>query len=309
MNKLLKDLWKRGFLPHYCLTDDGGGSSGDGGSGDGGQASVVNTDGSFTENWHGKYGDENNAHLSRYKTFDDLVNSHIATKKKLGKNPDSLVEIPTDTSSDEVKAAWRKAKGAPDSIDAYEYTLSDEKAVKLGPLRDDLMTKVKEHANKQDWSPAEFKANLDLYHDIMSDDIDTFGKTTEAETAEAIEKSKAELKQLWLGDYDAKVQRAQSVMEKYGGVEAVAELNLQNSPTLIKFLDNIAGSMSEDTLKGLKGSSGLSTDNINSQIVELRSQQDAIRRESPVNFKSNPKFKDLENRLKGLYQQKPKKSA
>ncbi len=268
--------------------------------------SVVNADGSFADKWSEKYGADNQAHLLRYKDFDSLVNSHIDTKKKFGKNPDSLVEIPTETSSDEVKTAFRKAGGVPDNSDAYEYTLPDKMAVKLGPLQDDKMAKVRKFAYEElELSPAKFTKLLDYYHNDLSGEIDSFGETNDSQQTEAQEKSKAELKQLWLGEYDMKVQRAQSVMEKYGGVEAVAELNLQNSPTLIKFLDNIAGSMSEDTLKGLKGSTVISAANIDTQITELRGHQSKIRKENPVNFKSDPTFKDLEGRLKVLYQKRP----
>ncbi|MHC4121938.1 MAG: hypothetical protein ACYSSI_00060 [Planctomycetota bacterium] len=268
--------------------------------------SAVNADGSFVENWHDKFGEENKAHLSRYKTFDDLVNSHVATKKKFGKNPDSLIEIPTEHSSDKVKAAWKKAKGTPDSIDAYEYTLSDEMAVKLGPIDDKKMSAFKEFAHKQEWSPQQFKDALDFYHTNIASEIDAFGELTTKQTAEAAEKARTELKQLWLGEYDTKVQRAQSVMEKYGGVDAVAEANLQNSPKMIKFLDNIAESMSEDTLKGLDASSTVTTANIKTQIAEIRTQMDKIIKENPSNFKGNVEFRDLQKRKTELYKQMKK---
>lgn len=268
--------------------------------------SVVNADGSFVENWHDKYGEENKATLSRFNNFDDFVNSHIATKKKFGKNPDSLIEIPTEHSSDEVKAAFRKANGLPDN-DAYEYTLSDELAVKLGPLKDDRMAKIRKFAFEElELSPAKFTKLLDFYHNDLSGEIDSFGEQTTAQTAEAAEKAKTELKQLWLGDYDTKVQRAQSVMEKYGGVDAIAELNLQNSPTLIKFLDNIAGSMSEDTLKGLSAASATTTANIKTQIAEIRTRMDKIIKDNPSNFKGNVEFKDLIKRKTELYKQMPR---
>jgi hypothetical protein len=278
------------------------------------ETSVVNTDGSFAENWSEKYGTENQAHLSRYKDFDSLVNSHINTKKKLGKDPNTLVEIPNENSSDEVRAAFRKANGVPDNVDAYEYTLSDELAVKLGPLDDNRMAKIRQFAHEElGLSAAKFTKLLDFYHNDLSEGIDEFGATTEAQrTADAIA-GKAELRKLpgWQSDeeYNAKVQRAQMVMEKYDFLDFVAENNLQNSPKLLIALNKVADSMSEDTLKGLKAAPGLSADNINSQIADLRSQQDEIRKENPINFKSDPKFKNIETRLKGLYQQKPKKPA
>jgi len=267
--------------------------------------SVVNADGSFAENWSEKYGEENQAHLSRYKDIDSLVNSHISTKKKFGKNPDTMIEMPTETSSDEVKEAWRKANGVPDNLDSYEYTMPDDLAIKLGPLDDTKMGAFKEFANKQGWSAKQFADTLDFYHNNMAGDIDTFGEALTEQQNAASQAGMAELKKDWLSDTDNRIRRAQLVMEKYGGVDAVEELNLQNSPTLIRFLDNIAGSMSEDTLKGVGAASVVTASNIKSQINDLRIEMDKIRTDNPVNYKANSKYKELTERKHVLYKQFP----
>ena len=81
---------------------------------------------------------------------------------------------------------------------------------------------------------------------------------------------------------------------------------LKNSPWLTMIADNMVQAMSEDTLKGGKDTSGaLSLEGINTQIAELRSEQSTIRDANPVNYKSDAKFKDIERRLKLLYQKKP----
>jgi len=260
--------------------------------------SPVNPDGTFAENWYDKYGEDNKAHLSRYKTYDDLVISHINTKKKLGKDPNMLVEIPTETSSDEVKAAWAKAHNVPET---YEYQLPDELAVKLGPLDDKKMEALREFGRKKNWSQQDFKDILDFYHNSISEDIDAFGEQTTRQQAEAAEAAKAELKKEWKDEYDMKVQRAQAVMERYGGVDAIAASNLENNVPIIKFLDNIANAMSEDTLKGVPATTSASKDNIRSQINDVRSQMDAIMKENPVNFKNQPKYKELIKRKSELY--------
>ncbi len=278
---------------------DGGGDGGDGG-GDGGSAvSVVTADGSFTENWSEKYGADNQAHLSRYKDFDSLVNSTISTKKKFGKNPDSLVEIPSETSSDDVRAAFRKAKGVPDNLDAYEYKLSDEMAIKLGPLQDDKMSAIRKFAQEElELSPGKFTKLLDFYHQSTSDDIDAFGISNNEQLQKAQEEGKAQLRTLpgWQSEqeYTDKVRIAQSVMEKYDLVGAIDELALQNSPKLLVGLNNIADSMSEDTLKGLRASPDNMVANTKTQIAEIRSRMDVIIKENPSNFKGNVEFKDLQ---------------
>jgi uncharacterized protein YktA (UPF0223 family) len=267
--------------------------------------SVVNADGSLVEKWYEKYGKENEAHLSRYKDFDAIVNSHIATKKKFGKNPDALVEIPTEHSPDEVKAAWAKAHNVPET---YEYELSDEMAVKLGSLDEKKMVALREFGKKKNWSQQDFKDVLDFYHNSISEDIDAFGEQTEKQRAEAAEAAKAELRKTdgWRSEeeYKAKVQRAQGILDKYYGREGAAELNLQNSPKFLLFLDNIAETMSEDTLKGVTTPSTVTTANIDSQLTEVYSQIDAIMKAKPANFKGDPKYKELMERKHDLNRQK-----
>lgn len=272
--------------------------------------SVVNEDGSFTENWHEKYGEENKAHLSRYKTFDEFVNSHVSQRKKFSKDPSTLVEIPTEHSSDEVRAAWSKARGRPDTNDLYEYALSDEQAIKLGPLDDKKMTAFREFAHKQDWNQKEFKEALDFYHTNIAADIDAFDISfNEKKTADAtVCKTELRKKDGWRSEeeFNSKVQRAQSVMEKYGGVDVVADLNLENEPKMLVFLDNIAEAMSEDTLKGLGPPTGVTSANIKTQIAEIRAQMDKIIKENPSNFKGNVEFRDLQKRKTELYKQMKK---
>lgn len=269
------------------------------------EGSIINSDGSFVENWSSKYGEENQAHLSRYKNVDSLVNSHIETKRKLGKDPSTLIEIPNETSSDSVKTAWRKAHNVPETKDGYKYALSDEMASKLGPLDEKKIEAFKEYADKKNWSKEDYKDALDFYHNSMLADIGAAQTTFSAQQAEAKQAAETELKKEWLDGYSDRVQRAQSVMEKYGGVGVVDELGLQNSVPMLKFLDNIAGAMSEDTLKG-KGTPIVPTaSNIKSQINDIRIEMDNIAKENPVNFKGNTKYKELTERKHVLYKQMP----
>ena len=94
-------------------------------------------------------------------------------------------------------------------------------------------------------------------------------------------------------------------MEKYDGVDLVEGLNLQNSPKMLLFLDKIAESMSEATLKGLGTPSGVTADGLKAQIAEIRSQMDVIQKENPSNYKGNIKFRDLQRRKSELYKQFP----
>jgi len=267
--------------------------------------SVVNTDGSFAENWSEKYGDDNKEYLSRYKDLDSLVNSNISARKKMSKNPDSLVEIPNETSSDEVKIAWAKAHGVPETDDAYKYEMSEELSTKLGPVSEENMTAAKEFAKSKNWSPNDFQEAIDFYHSMMSNNLERGSAILEEKQLEMQESGRAELKKEWLADYDNRVLRANSVLRKYGGEDAVLEFNAQDSPKMAKFLDNIAGAMSEDTLTGFSASSAPTASGLKSKIADIRQSMSKIMEENPSNYKGNDKFKALQAEKTELYKKFP----
>jgi len=301
---MLRNYFRKGFLPFYCEGDDGGGGTPDGGGG-GGDTGFVGSDGVFSENWsQGESFKENTATLSRYKNVTDLANAHMELRNKFSKNPDSMVEIPGDNPSDEVKAAWRKVHNVPETIDGYEYVMPDELAAKLGAVDDNKIAAFREFADKKNWSAEDYRDVLDFYHTNLVADTDAVNISFQENQNAAAAEAKKLLQGKWLGEYDDRVNRSNAIMRKYGGEEAVAAFNAENSPVMAEFLDNIAGAMSESTLKGLGGSSGASADAIKSQINEIRGRQDKIREANPINFKSDSVFKELEGKLKALYQKK-----
>ena len=272
---------------------------------DAGQQTIVNPDGTFSENWAEKYGQDHQPHLSRYKDLDSLVKSHINTKSKLGKDPERLVEIPDENSPEEVKQAWRKAHGVPESKDEYKYEMPDEMAIKIGPVDEKKMDAFKDFADKKGWSKQDFSDALDFYYNTVLMDVGTAEQTLNEQRQKAKEEAEALLKKEWRDGYDDRVARAQSVMEKFGGIDAVERANLQNSPEMIKFLDNIAEAMSEDTLKGTKADIAPTSSNIKSQINDIRQEMNRIQKENPVNYKANLKYKELMDRKHELYKMMP----
>ena len=102
------------MIRNICFEADPGGDTG-------GDTGFVGSDGTFNEGWTGR--DEFKADadtLGRYKTVGDLATAHMELRRKSSKNPDSMVEIPSDSSSDEVRAAWGKANGVTETVEGYE---------------------------------------------------------------------------------------------------------------------------------------------------------------------------------------------
>ncbi len=305
-----------------CRVFEGDGGDGGDGGGGGGDAGFVGSDGTFNDGWTGREEFKANADtLGRFKNVNELANGYMAARTKIGKDPNSLAEIPNDTSSDEVRATWAKANGVPDSVDGYEYNYSDDFATKLGPLDDTKMAAIREFSHKElGLSPAKFQKLMDFYHANASGEVDAFNTTLEEQIQASKDKGMAILNKAWLDGVDDRTKGALLHLQKYGEIEVKGENGemvnplemlfadnpeLKNSPWLTMIADNMAQAMSEDTAHGGGGDGPSSLEGINAQIVELRSQQNEIRTASPVNFKSDPKFKDLEGRLKLLYQKKP----
>jgi hypothetical protein len=317
----MRNYFKRGFLPLYCLDGDGGDGGGDGGGG-GGDAGFVGSDGTFNEGWaSGEAFKENSETLSRFKNVTDMANSYMDLRKKSSKNPDLMVEIPGENSSDETKAAWSKANGVPESVDGYEYNYSEDFATKLGPLDDTKMAAIKEFAHKDlGLSTAKYQKLLDFYHTNIATDIDTSEASLAEMTSQRFEDGTAVLEGQWLEGKDERTAAALAHLQKYGEIEVKGAdgqmINpleklfeeapqLKQSPWLTMIMDSMAQKMGEAGRVGGKDTGALSADGINSQIAEIRAQQAGIREKSPVNFKSDPQFKNLEGRLRQLYQKKP----
>jgi len=288
-----------------------------------GDTGFVSQDGTFNDGWTGREEFKANADtLSRYKNVTDLANSHMELRRKFGKDPNSMAEIPNETSSDDVKAAWRKANDIPETVDEYKYDYSDDFATKLGPLDDKKMASVKEFAHKElGLSNARFQKLMDFYHTNISGDIDASSASFEEQKQTAFDNGMAILNREWLEGTEDRTSAALEFLQKHGEFEVrdkegnmvnplemlFAEApGLKTSPWLAMIADNMAQAMNEDTLHGGQGSStATSLEGINTQIADLRSEQSAIRAASPVNYKNDPKFKDNERRMKLLYQKKP----
>ena len=315
------NYFRKGFLPFYCLDGDGNEGGGDGGGGGGGEVSVLNAEGNFTDEFYGSHGEENREYLSRYKKPTDLSKANVELRKKFSKNPDSMVEIPGDASSDEVKAAWSKANGVPETVDEYKYNYSDDFAAKLGPLDDTKMAAIKEFAHKElGLSPAKYQKLMDFYHTKTSAEIDVSEVALSEMTNQRFEAGTAILEGQWLDGKEERTKAALAHLQKYGEIEIKGKDNeminpleklfeeapqLKQSPWLTMIMDNMAQKMGEAGRKGGSDTGTLSVDGINSQITDIRAKQKAIRDANPVNFKGDAQFKDYEKKLKVLYQKKP----
>ncbi len=85
--------------------------------------SWVNPDGTFAPGWLDRLGPELKGHpsLATVPTIEDLAKSYVHTKGMVGKK----FQAPSESSTPEEVAAWRKTVGAPDTPEGYDIKMPD----------------------------------------------------------------------------------------------------------------------------------------------------------------------------------------
>lgn len=286
------------------------------GSSDESQAtqSIVNPDGSFVEGWEQKYPEGSRATLSRFKTFDDFVNSDMSLREKFGhsgQDPDSLILIPKDDSPDEVKATFYKAAGELDTADDYKFERSKDISEKV-ELDDAKIKGWAAIAKKHHLSQAQFLGLANDWLISVGADIDAFDLTQAQKTEQNKTDAVAMLRKKFGAGVEERILRAEALRNKYGGdvikeadgtekslIQKLEEENpnLKTSPWMRMLFDNIAESLSEDTLKGITAVTTPTTGQIDAKIAEIRANPALV-------DKRHPDFKRLNQDLEDLYKRK-----
>lgn len=271
---------------------DGNPNGGPGNSG----TSIVNADGNFVENWSEKYDEADRPTLSRFTKFDDFVKSHMTLRRQFNKDPDTLVEIPSETSSDEVKTEFHRRRGVPDTVEGYKYERSKELSDNI-EIDDGKVAAFAQIAKKHNMTPAQFNGIVNDYLALVDKDISNFDLIQQDKKQKDFEAADAALKKKFGKAYDEKVARANVLLRKYEGQDFVAKHGLENSSEMTEFLDRIAEDMSEDRIKGLTGVTTPTPTQVTAKIAELRAH--------PAHMDRNhPQHKEVQSQLTELYKKK-----
>jgi hypothetical protein len=117
---------------------------------------------------------------------------------------------------------------------------------------------------------------------------------TEAET-KAREDSEASLRSEFGSAYDAKVAKAQSVLNKFAGddMKQLLDKGLGNDPAVVRFMSKIADSISEDAFAKGGGESTMTPKEAEAELGKVRAQLIGMER-------SNPEYKLLLERRNDL---------
>jgi len=231
--------------------------------------SVVTADGSFAEGWEKNYPEEDRATLGRFKRFDDFVTSHMSLRRMSDKDPDKLVEVPDENSSDEVKAEFHRRRGVPEKVEDYKYERSKELSDNID-VDDEKVAAFAGIAKKHNLTQEQFVGIANDYLALIDKDISTFDLVQEDKKQKEFEAAEAALKKEMGKSYEERVARANVLLRQYKGQEMVAELGLENNPAMTRFLDAIAEDMSEDRIKGLTSVTTPTPSAVQDKINELK---------------------------------------
>lgn len=183
------------------------GQAGDGGQGGQGAAapafreSVFQPDGSFTQDWHAKLGDEFKdaaPMLSRFKSFNDLTKTLVHQQRQLS----TRVQPPTETSTLEQVKAWREFLQLP-ADDAADWTLPKPEKLPEGVEWNEPLAKgLSEWAKQNHVHPKALASLVQKYNELEEGRGKSLAEKSKADALAAIQKDEQTLRDAWGKDFD-----------------------------------------------------------------------------------------------------------
>lgn len=258
--------------------------------------SVIDADGNFKEDWANDYDEGDRPTLSRFTRFDEMVKSHMNLRRKFNKDPDTLVELPNEHTSDEDRAEFHRKRGVPDDVKGYKYVRSEDLSDNVA-IDDEKLAAYYELSKKANLTKEQFNIMANGHLALVDKDIAAFDLIQEEENHKANAEAESALRKKLGKAYEERVARANAIMRKYGGDEAVAALKLENNPLMVEFIDNIAEDMSEDRIKGITSTTVPTTVALDNRIAELR-------KHPAYNNSSHPEHKKVQAEVQELYKKK-----
>lgn len=198
----------------------------------------------FSEGWYEGVQDPAfdpyRAMAAQFKDLPTVFKSLHDTKAALSQRTDGMVKLPGANATPEEVAAFNKALGVPDTVDAYELQLPDQlpDGVEFAP---EALTAFKEFAHKHGIPPKTANALLAFQAQAEGEAITQIRQQFEQQRQE----QQAQLSREWGGQYEQKLMLAKRAAETFGlGADHPA---MQN-PDVLKAMAFAASKLSETSL-------------------------------------------------------------
>jgi len=198
----------------------------------------VNPDGTFADKWLDALPEDAKEYkdtLSKYKSVPDmakaLANANALIGKKLG--------VPSEKSSPEEVAAFRKALGVPDTLDDYKFAPD---ALPEGMTwNDDFAKPFAEIAHKHNVPPGAMKALANQFAHYEKVKLEALQSTFEKQRTDAV----GTLQKEWGNEFDKNIGLAKQAA-KMAGVNANS--HGFSDPEVVRGFVRMAQMMSEDKM-------------------------------------------------------------
>lgn len=215
----------------------------------------INEDGTFTDKFYKEHPTGLGSHsvISRYKTFDDLVNGQINASQTISTKVDDWL----GSDKEEIIKERMKLSGVPSSPDDYEIKFPDA----FDNLPDESKGAISEYMKESAKWAHENGAPKELFEKFVERDLQRAVEIQQEQVAEqmrAFEEADSALKKEWGHNYDSNVQRAEN-LAKLLNMESVIPV-LKEDPSMLKsFHDGASKLMSDDQLVEVTQNNNLET--------------------------------------------------
>jgi len=163
--------------------------------------------------------------LERFTDLNAFGKSYFEADAKL--NSGKLVAIPSDEDPDEVKAAWNKSRGIPETPDKYEIKVKPPEGLELSDSEKDRLAAITARLHKAGGLRAD-PSVVNLAHEIYYEE--RIEAEAQMEAAATIQKERAEsaLKKLWQGpEFKQNTTLADAAIKHFFGQEFSAIKDMQ----------------------------------------------------------------------------------
>lgn len=227
--------------------------------------------------------------ITRYKSTEELAKGHLELEKTVGLKG---VLVPSDTSSDEIKAKFYKAIGRPDIADTYSNPVLDNLHEGVKSISEVDIKAFKAKAFELGFSEKQAKGILDWHLGLSSQRLTDWDKlqTDEKNTAAT------ELRNRWGGKFDANKALSDGLIKKFGNKNLLAgleESGFGSNPDVMELLANIGSQISEDKLGELgKSAMGMTPEQAKLEINKVMTQIMETDQSDPI-YKELLRKKDM----------------
>jgi hypothetical protein len=228
----------------------------------------------------------NEPSLQTFTSVDNLAKSYVNAVKKIGGNPDHLVQLPQEGES---RDNFYNQIGRPETPDGYNF------GTEPGDNRLDFF---KDAVHKIGLTQDQATNMLQLYAAVENEQ----SKASDKANADFAVESQIELKREWGVDYDSKIDMAQRAFAQFATPEfskIMDETGIGNHPELLKAFSKVGEAMGDDKLVVGSGRAvGMSPQQAKEEIESLYRDKEFSK---AYLDRTDPGHKDASSKMGGLF--------